>query len=131
MIDAALNDATAVTVSANNDAMVRDSVDDELYILRFQVVETLLDDVVAVEILDHRNDLVLERKDQGANLLRSGHVFDHLLQRAGAMLIESDLDHVVGSIVDENSVVFGTGSLQELLAEIVSEGVWRDGQHIL
>lgn len=50
VVDAALEDAAAVAVGRDLDAVRRDGVVDELVVLWWQVVEALLDDVVAVEV---------------------------------------------------------------------------------
>lgn len=50
MVDAALEDAAAVAVGSDLDAVRRDGVVDELVILWRKVVEALLNDVVTVEV---------------------------------------------------------------------------------
>ena len=70
VIDTALNDTTAMTMSAHNDTVVRDGIDNELYVLARQAVETLLDNMVAVQVLDHADDVVSQRNGDGADLER-------------------------------------------------------------
>lgn len=52
MVNAALKDAAAMAVGANCDAVLTNGVEDELGILGLEVVQTLLDDVVTVQVLD-------------------------------------------------------------------------------
>lgn len=60
MVDAPLQDATAVTVGANSNAMLAYSIKDELSLCRLEVIQALLDDVVAIQILDEIDDLTRE-----------------------------------------------------------------------
>ena len=123
MIDATLEDAAAVTMSSDDNAMVADGIEDELSVMRTQVVETLLNDMVAVEVLDELHDIVFESGDDQLSLLRSGDVLDHSLQSASAMLIERDLRHGWNRFLDEDGALLGVGMLEKTLAEIVAERI--------
>jgi hypothetical protein len=57
VVNAALENTTAVAVCADGDAVVTNSVEDELSILGLEVVEALLNDVVAIEVLNESNNL--------------------------------------------------------------------------
>ena len=87
------------------------------------MVETLLDDMVAVQVLDERDDFKSQSFSDDLNLLRGRDELDHLLQSAGAMLVEGDLDHGRCSSTDENSALVVVGVLEQLLTEVVAEGV--------
>jgi hypothetical protein len=84
VIDASLENAASVTVGGDLDTVrchgvvdeltkdvlsqsvhipVRSSADTHLVVLRYQTVETLLDDVVAVQVLDQTDDVQAERED--------------------------------------------------------------------
>jgi hypothetical protein len=52
MVDAALKNTAAVAMSTDNDAVFTHSIKDELCLGGFEVVQALLDDVVAIEVLD-------------------------------------------------------------------------------
>lgn len=71
MIDAALQDTAAVAMSADGDAVLSDSIEDELRVFRGEVVEAFLNDMVAVEVLNEGNNLELECLD---DLVDLGHV---------------------------------------------------------
>lgn len=58
VIDAALQHTAAVSVSANLDTLLANCIKDELRVRSSKLVEALLDDVVAVEILDELNNSV-------------------------------------------------------------------------
>lgn len=123
MIDTALENTAAMTMSADNDTASANSVKDELGVLGGQMVEALLDDVVAVEILDERNDFVSQSLGDDLDLLGGRDELDHLLQSASTVLVESNLDHRGCGCADEDSALIVVGVLEELLAEVVAEGV--------
>ena len=79
--------------------------------------------MVTVEVLNQIDHMILESRDDGLDLLRSGEVLDHLLQGAGAMLVERDLDHLRRRAVDQDGTLAIIAMLEELLAEIISKGV--------
>ena len=66
-------------MSAGDDIASANSVEDELGILGWQVVETPLDNVIAVEVLDQRSDVISESLGGSLDLLRSRTELDHLL----------------------------------------------------
>ena len=57
MVNAALKNTATMAMGANGDAVLAYSIKDELSLHRLEVVQTLLDDVVAVQILDEINNL--------------------------------------------------------------------------
>jgi len=69
VVDASLNDAASMTVSADCDTVVGNSVEDELRVGVGQMIETFLDDVVAVEVLNHSDDLIAKGMNDSTNLL--------------------------------------------------------------
>jgi len=139
VVYAALKNTATVSVGANSDAVRTYGVEDELRVIGTEVVEALLDDVIAVQILNQPHDLVLQSTDDGSNLLgvsvaplhelRSTHLrwsgdeFDHLLQCSSAVLVQGDVDHVVGSTHDEVLAHVVIRELEELLTEIVAKGI--------
>lgn len=60
VVDAALQDTASVTVSTNHKTIVTHGVEDELGINRLEVVKTLLNDMVAVEVLNEAYNILLE-----------------------------------------------------------------------
>lgn len=123
MINAALKDAAAMTVSAYINAVVANRIKDELSIVRSELVKTLLDDVVAVQVLDELHNSIAKSRDDSLNLTRCGDELNHLLKGAGSMLVKSNANEILGGIFDENSALFIVAELEELLAEIVPEGI--------
>lgn len=89
------------------------------------MVKTLLDDVVAVEVLNERDDFISQSLGDDLNLLRSRDEFDHLLQGAGAVLVEGDLDHRGRSCANENGALIVVGVLEQLLAKVVAKGICK------
>lgn len=69
MINAALEDAAAMTVSPNNNAVLSDSIKDELSILSLEVVKALLDHMITVEVLDEIDDLIAKSIHNHLNLV--------------------------------------------------------------
>jgi len=68
VVNAALQNTATVTVRAYSDTIFTHCVEDELSILGLKVVEALLNDVVAVEILDKLDNLVLQGIDNHLDL---------------------------------------------------------------
>jgi hypothetical protein len=60
MINAALQDTASVAVSTNDEAVVSDGFEDEFGIDRLKVVEALLDDMVAIEVLDESDNILFK-----------------------------------------------------------------------
>jgi len=123
MIDATLENTAAVSVSADGDAVLAHSVEDELSVLRAEVVEALLDDVVTVQVLDQLNNIVAHGVDDHLGLLRGGNKLDHLLKSAGTVLVKRDLGHQFHTVANENSALLIVAVLEQLLAEIIAEGI--------
>lgn len=125
MVDTTLQNATAMTMGTDDDTASANSIEDELSVIRRQLVETLLDDMVAVEVLDERDDFVFQSLGDDLNLLRSRDELDHLLQSAGTVLVEGDLDHRGSSCANENSTLIIVGVFEQLLTEIVAKRICR------
>lgn len=68
MIDASLQDAATVSVSADGDAVLANCVEDKLSILGLEAVQALLDDVVSVEVLNQLDNLALKCLDDSLDL---------------------------------------------------------------
>lgn len=68
VVDAALEDTAAMAVSTDNNAIFTNSIKNELGIIRLQSVQTFLDDMVAVKVLDELDDLLAEGIDDDIDL---------------------------------------------------------------
>jgi len=68
MINAALENAATMAVSADGNAVGADGIEDELCILGREMVKALLDDVVTVQVLNEMDDLELQRLDDDLDL---------------------------------------------------------------
>ena len=68
MVNAALQNATSVTVSSNSNAVSTHSIIDELSILSGQTVEALLDNMVSIQVLDKIDNTVTEGVDNSLGL---------------------------------------------------------------
>lgn len=123
MVNAALEHAATMTMSANINTVVSNGIKDELGIGRSKLVEALLDHVVAVQVLDQLHNSITKSRDNGLDLTRGRNEFDHLLQSSSSVLVESNSDEVLGRILNENSALFVVAELEELLAEVVAEGI--------
>jgi len=71
VINAPLENAASVTVSSDSDAMRTNRIEDELSILSLEMVQTLLNDVIAIKILNQRHHLVAQSIDNGLDLEKS------------------------------------------------------------
>jgi hypothetical protein len=61
MIDATLKNTAAVAVGSDDDTVLAYSVEDELGFRGLEMVQALLDDVIAVQVLDEVDDLARQR----------------------------------------------------------------------
>jgi len=68
VVNATLKNAAAMAMGSNINAVGADSIKDELSIDRGELIETLLDDMVAVQILDKLNNSVTKGIDNGLDL---------------------------------------------------------------
>jgi hypothetical protein len=126
MINAALQNTASMAVGADNDTMSTNSLVDELGLLGVQAVQALLNDVVAIQVLDQIHDMVLQRIDNSLGLLGSGDELDHLLESAGTMLVQRDLNKLGSSVVNEGGALLVVGVLKKLLAQVVAERIYID-----
>jgi hypothetical protein len=131
VVDAALKDTAAMAVGADINTVGPNGIEDELGISGAQLVEALLDDVVAVQVLDELDDPVAKGINDDADLGRRRDKLDHLLKGSSAMLVQGDTDHVLCSILDEDGTLLIVAVLKELLAEVVAEGVCHQLNHVL
>ncbi len=126
VIDTSLQDATSMTMSGDFDTVDCDRVVDELVVLRCEFVQAFLDDVIAVEILDERNDVQAQSEDDASNLVgltSVGEEVDHLLDGSSTVHVERDGDELVGHRVADRGTLLFRRVFQELLTKIVSEGI--------
>lgn len=123
VIDAALQHTAAVSVSANLDTLFADCIKDELRVRGSKLVEALLDDVVAVEILDELNNSVAKGLDYEVNLLRRADLLNHLLEGSCAVLVKRDAHHVLRRVLDQDSSFVVIAELEELLAQIITKRI--------
>jgi len=123
VVNATLQDTATMTVGSDINAVGANSIKDELSINGGQLVEAFLDDVVAVQILDELDNSVAKSIDDGLDLTRGGDELDHLLQSSGAVLVESDTDEIMRGVLDQDSTLLIIAILEQLLAEVVSEGI--------
>ena len=100
-----------MAVCTHRDDISADCIVDELGVFLLKVVEAFLTDVIAIEVLDELNNLMTEGFNDRFDLLRGIDEFNHLLERAGTMLIECDLDHLWSSTSDEGSALILIGVL--------------------
>ena len=123
VVDAALQDTTAVSMSADNDTLGCNSIIDELRPLSTKTRQALLNDVVAVEILDKLDDGMAQGVNDHVNLLIGLHIFDHLLQSSGAMLVMGNDWQCGRCCVNESAALNLITVLEQLLTKIVAERV--------
>lgn len=102
VVDAALKHTAAVPVGANFNTLVpvADSIENELGVNSSELVKTLLDDMVAVQILNELHDFVTESLDNEMDLLRSTDVLNHLLQGSRSVLVQGNVHHLPGCVLD-------------------------------
>ena len=97
-----------------------------LVVLGNQPVQALLNDVVAVQVLDQADNVQAQSQDDRPDLLgpsRVGQKVNHLLNGSGAVHVERDADQVVGNGFTNDVSLFIGRIFKELLAKVVSKGV--------
>ena len=99
---------------------------DERDRIRVATLDGLLDDVVAVEVLDQLNNIIAHGVDDHLSLLRGGDELDHLLESAGTMLVQRDLNELGSRVVNEGGALLVVGVLEKLLAQVVAERIYID-----
>lgn len=73
-----------------------------LGILGGETIETFLNDMIAVQILDEFYHLAVESIDDSLDLLGRRDEFYHLLQSTRTVTVQSNLDHFRSGIIDQN-----------------------------
>lgn len=131
MVDATLQDTAAMTVRADFNAVVTNGVKNELRVDGSELIETLLDDVVAIKILDELYDAEAQGLDDEMDLLRSVHILNHLLQGTSAMLIQGNADHILRRVLDQDGSLVIIAVLEELLAQIITKWVRHELDDVL
>lgn len=69
MVNAPLQHTTSVSMSGNLNAVGSNGVVNELVVFGRQLVQTFLDDVVSVEVLDQADDIQAESDNDGPDLV--------------------------------------------------------------
>ena len=123
VINTALKNTAAMSMSTNGDAMSANSIKNKLRIRRHQLVQTLLNNMVAIQVLDKLNNTEAQSFNDKVNLLRRVHEFDHFLERTCTVLIERNAHHVLGCILNQDSAFVIIAVLKELLAQVIAKGV--------
>lgn len=128
MVNASLQNTTSVSVRSDLNAVRGNGIVDELVIFRDQPVQALLNDVVAVQVLDQADDVQTQGQDDRPDLLgpsRVGQEVDHLLDGSRAVHVERDADKIVGDGFADDVSLFIGRVFEQLLAEVVAEGVYK------
>lgn len=68
MVDAALEHAATMTMGGNLNAVASNGIVDELIVLRVEVIEATLNNMIAVQIFNQRNNGCLETAGDQPNL---------------------------------------------------------------
>jgi hypothetical protein len=131
MINAALEDTAAMAMRAHVDAVATNGVKDELRLGGGELVEAFLDNMVTVEVLDEIDHTTTQGLSDEVDLLGSVDVFNHLLEGTGAMGVESDANHVLGRVLDENGPVVVIAELEKLLAQIIAKRIRHELDDVL
>ena len=125
VVNTTLKHTASVTVGGDLDTISSNRVVNELVILRRQLIQAFLNDMVAVEILDEHDDVQAESDNDRVNLSASGEEVDHLLHGTCAVHIEGDVDQVLSNrLADEVTLLIGA-ELEKLLTQVIAEGVYK------
>mmetsp|Transcript_21815 Transcript_21815/g.52132 ORF Transcript_21815/g.52132 Transcript_21815/m.52132 type:complete len:218 (-) Transcript_21815:99-752(-) len=133
VVDAPLQDAAAVSVGRDVDTVRRRSLVDKLRVLRAEALQAPLDHVVPVEVLDEGHDSWSERLDNGLYLLSAREGLDQLLHRPRPVCVEPHGHEIaaVGDALEDLQPLLLRAAIQELLDEVVPEGVHHECDEML
>lgn len=96
MVNAPLENAASVTVSTDSDAVRTNRIEDELSILSLEMVQALLNDVIAVKILNQWHHLVAQSIDNGLNLEKSvTNIVKRSLINTNLLRSRDELNHLL------------------------------------
>ena len=123
MVDATLKDTAAMAVGADSDAIIAHGAEDELSVLCIELVQTFLNDMIAIEVLNQIHHLAIQGINDSANLFGCLDEVNHLLQSTCSMAVECNFDHIWSCIVNQLSALIIVGILQQLLAEVVAKRI--------
>jgi hypothetical protein len=131
MIDTPLQDTASMAVCADFNTALANGIKDELGFGRGELVQALLNDVIAIQILDKLNHPVTKSLSDEMNLLRRGNVLNHLLESPGSVLVQGNAGHVSGGILDQARALVVVAELKEFLAQIITKGVHHELRDML
>lgn len=123
MVNTPLQDTTSMAVSSNLNTVSADVVVDETFVLGSKAIQALLDDMVVVEVLDQRYDARVQRNNDNGNLLRGRQELNHILDSAGAVHAEGNVDQLGCNILNNDGALLVAAKLQQLFA-IVAEPIY-------
>jgi len=126
MVDAALENTASMAMGTDSQGMGANCIEDELRILGAKVIEALLDDMVAIQVLDETYNILLESTHDGSDLSLSVNMLNHLLKCASSMLVDGNVGHMRSCVGDEGAALFRSALLKKLLAEIVAERIFHE-----
>lgn len=86
--------------------------------------------MVAIQVLDKLDDAPAEGFNDGVYLLRRANKFDHFLQSASAVRVESNSNHVFGRVLNHRRPLIIVAELEKLLAQIVAKGIRHEFYHM-
>ncbi|KAH3687295.1 hypothetical protein WICPIJ_001718 [Wickerhamomyces pijperi] len=107
-----------------------DRVDDELELLRWELVDAFLDHVVPVQILDQLHNVVvihhvvqrvvhLESLDDQIHLVAVGEAVDDLLQAPGPVLVDGDGEQMCVDLLNHQVFLLPQYNVAELVVQII------------
>lgn len=126
MVDASLKNTASMSVGSHFNAVSCDSIVDKLVILRRELVQALLDDVIAVQILDQDNNGEAKSNDDGVDL---DVAFRVSLPRHVSEIREYPTKVVRTCLrVERKSIIFWTARVPCMLREILTRSCATDSQ---
>lgn len=115
MINTPLENAAAMSVSSDLDAMVTDSIEDKLIFCTAEPIETFLDNMIAIQVFDQDDRIQVESRSDDLDLLNRREIFDHLLNCTSAMHIQRYVDEIRSNILHNLEPLLIVTMLEKLL----------------
>ena len=124
VVNASLKHAASMAVGGHLDTVGANGVVDELVVLRGEAVEALLDDMIAVQVLDQSHHAGVQGHNNNRDLLRRRQELNHFLNSSCAVHVQRNVDQLRRNSLNNGGALLVTTELEEFLAQVVAKRVY-------
>jgi hypothetical protein len=123
VVNAPLHHTATMTMGGHLNAVLSNSVVDKLVVVGLHFVNTLLNDVVAIEVLNQSDYAALESFSNKSDLFGRSEVLYCFLDSAGTVHVLRDCNQVRSYSSDNGKALLRVAVLDKLLAKVISERI--------